>query len=43
MYLIISKLLRRQKYREKKNAVGQKDVETKEVIVCKNVFIYLNT
>ena len=43
MYLIISKLLRRQKYREKKNTMGQKDVETKEVIVCKNVFIYLNT
>ena len=41
MHLIISKWLRRQKCRQKRKAIRQKDVEAKEEILCESVFIHL--
>ena len=43
MYLIISKWLRKQKCRQKKKTMRQKDVKKKEQIVYESVFIYLIT
>ena len=43
MHLIISKWLRRQKCRQKKKTMRQKEVRTKEQTVDENVFIHLNT
>ena len=42
IHLIILKWLRKQKCRQRKK-IRQKDVEAKEEIVCKSVFINLNT
>ena len=41
MHLIISKWLRKQKCRQKRKSMRQKDVEAKEEIVYESVFIYL--
>ena len=43
MYPNISKLFRRQKYRQKTKRMGQKDIKMKEEITYENVFIDLNT
>ena len=41
MHLIISILLRRQKYRQKRKTMRQNDTKTKQEIVYKSVFINL--
>ena len=43
IHLIISKWLRRQKYREKRKIIRQKEFAAEEEIVDKSVFIHLNT
>ena len=43
MHLIISKLIRRQKCRQKRKTIRQKDVKRKEEILYESVFINLNT
>ena len=42
MHIIISKWLRRQKCRQKRKTMKQKDFEKKEEIVYESVFVYLN-
>ena len=42
LHLIISKWLRRQQCRQKRNTMRQKEVEAKEKPVYKKVFINLN-
>ena len=42
LHLLVSKWLRRQKCRQRRKTIRQKDIEAKEEIVYESVFTYLN-
>ena len=43
MHLIISKWLRRQKYRQRRKTMRQEEIKAKEDTIYESVFIHLNT